>query len=477
MNASVFAGTATLVRLALRRDRIKLAVWLVGLTALLYSMAATYDGIFASDQELVDMLAVRTSSPVMRLFDPPVSGASLDGYTMLEMYTFIAVMVALMGAQTVVRHTRQNEETGRSEMIGSGAVGRFAGLAAALIVAAGASILLLPLFALALTANGFPASGSLAAAAAFGGIGLTFAGLAALTSQLSETSRGANSLAAAGIGLSFLLSATGNMLGKAAENGLRVESAWPAWLSPLGWGGQMRAFHDNHWWTLVLFTAAFAMLSAVALWIASTRDLGAGLFPARKGSPTAHPALAKPFGLAWRLQRTIWIGWAVGTAVFGAVFGGISNELEDMLKDNGKMMELFEQLGGAAALMDTFFAMVMGIMGCLMAVYLVQAMLRMRSEEERRTLEPVLGTAVSRYRWKLGYMACAVTGTLGLLLLLGVVTGLTAFFVTGEEEHLYELLVAALLQIPAVLILGALPPWPSVWFPVFPTALLGRGWE
>ncbi|RAV05044.1 ABC transporter permease [Paenibacillus sp. YN15] len=456
MKSNLFAGTAPLVRLALRRDRIKLAVWLVGLTALLFSLAATYDGFFASEQEMIDMVAVRTSSPVMRLFDPPVSGASLGGFTMLEMYTFIAVLVALMAAQTVVRHTRQNEETGRSEMIGSASVGRFAGLAAGLIVAAGASLALVPLFALALTVNGLPAEGSFAAAAAFGGIGLAFAGLAALMSQLSETSRGANSLAAAGLGLSFLLSATGNMLGKATENGLRVESAWPAWLSPLGWGGQMRAFHDNNWWTLALFAAAFVVLSALALWFASARDLGAGLLPARKGSPTAHPALAKPFGLAWRLQRSSWIGWAVGTAVFGAVFGGISNELEDMLRENEKVMGLLEQLGGTAGLLDTFFAMAMGIMGCVLAVYLVSAMLRMRSEEERGTLEPVLGTAMSRYRWKLGYMACAVTGALGLLLLLGLVTGLTAFLVTGKGVHLYELPVAALLQAPPVLILGGI---------------------
>ncbi|MDF2927332.1 MAG: putative exporter of polyketide antibiotics-like protein [Paenibacillaceae bacterium] len=454
MSHSPFTGTSALIRLALRRDRIKLTIWLAGLPLLLFSMAITYKDFFASDLEMVNIITIRAASPIMRLFDPPVSGASLGGYTMLETYTFIAVMVALMSCQAVVRHTRQNEETGRAEMIGSAIVGRYAGLAAALIVAASASLALIPLFALSLASAGFPLSGSWAAGAAYGGVGLAFAGVAALTAQLSVTSRGANGLAGAGIGLSFLLAAAGNMLGELQEGGMRVHSAWPAWLTPIGWGAQMRAFHDNHWWTLGLFAAAFLILAGLSFRLVALRDIGAGLLPARKGSPVAHPWLTNPFGLAWRLQRGNWLGWAIAMVVFGAVIGGISSEFESMISDNEKMMEIFDQLGGAAALTDTYFAMIMGITGSITAVFLVQGMLRMRSEEEEGTLEPVLGAAVSRMRWKLCYAACAATGTVALLLLLGMVTGITAALVLKDISMLGQMVVAALLQIPAAFVLG-----------------------
>ena len=42
-----------------------------------------------------------------------------------------------------------------------------------------------------------------------------------------------------------MLAALGNMLGTVDSAALRVTSAWPAWLSPIGWGQQMRPFADN----------------------------------------------------------------------------------------------------------------------------------------------------------------------------------------------------------------------------------------
>jgi ABC-2 type transport system permease protein len=37
------------------------------------------------------------------------------------------------------------------------------------------------------------------------------------------------------------------MAGHTDPTGLRVESAWPAWLLPIGWGQQMRPFGGDHW--------------------------------------------------------------------------------------------------------------------------------------------------------------------------------------------------------------------------------------
>ena len=61
---------------------------------------------------------------------------------MIRGYSLLAVLAALMSALAVVRHTRQNEETGRAELVGAAVVGRYAGLAAALIVTVGANIVL-----------------------------------------------------------------------------------------------------------------------------------------------------------------------------------------------------------------------------------------------------------------------------------------------------------------------------------------------
>ena len=93
-------------------------------------------------------------------------------------------------------------------------------------------------------------------------VGVVFTGVAAVTVQLASTTRGAIGLAGAVLGVAFLLAGVGNMLGTPDTVALRVTSAWPAWLSPIGWAQQMRPFGGNHWWPLVLFLALFAVLLA-----------------------------------------------------------------------------------------------------------------------------------------------------------------------------------------------------------------------
>ena len=182
-------------------------------------------------QALVEEIELFAGTPALRIFGV-VSGVSVGSAFMTRGYLLLAVLAALMSALAVVRHTRQNEETGRAEMVGAAVVGRHAGLAAALIVTVGANIVLAGLLGLAGIVNGLPATGSFMAGLAVGAIGIVFAGIAAVTVQLSSTTRGASGLAAAVLALSFLVSGLGNMLGSVDASGVRVVSAWPVWLSP-----------------------------------------------------------------------------------------------------------------------------------------------------------------------------------------------------------------------------------------------------
>ncbi|XEC95347.1 ABC transporter permease [Paenibacillus tarimensis] len=455
MNNHPFTGTSALIRLALRRDRIKLSVWLLVFFLLTASMTASYTELLKTDQELVNMIAMRAENPVIRAFDAPASGASIGAFFMLRSFLTFAVLAALMSAQTVVRHTRQNEETGRSELIGSTVVGRHAGLTAAVIVTACANLLMSALIGLGLIINGLPAAGSLTAGAAFGAIGITFTGIAAIAAQLSDSARGANGLSGMMIGLTVLLSSIGNMLGDVQDNGVRVVSAWPVWLSPVGWGQQIHAFHQNRWSIFGLFAVLFIVLVWTAYFLNARRDAGIGIIPSRRGPASAARSLLSPLGLAWRLQRGVWYAWAMAMTMIGVVFGAISNQIEKMMASNEQVAEIFNRLGGSSALVDAFFAAVMSMMGTIVAIYTVQAVLRMRSEEAEGTLESVLSAAVSRSRWMMSHIVCVVFGTSAILLFVGLAAGITAGFTIGDPTNLLSKLTeAALVQIPAALVLG-----------------------
>ncbi|MGW4501419.1 ABC transporter permease [Micromonospora sp. NPDC004336] len=476
---SAFTGTGRLARLVLRRDRVRLAVWVLGTPLLGYALAGSVKEFYPDPEARVGYATTSASSLVARAFNGPVAGADLGAVVVAETYVTLALLAALLSTFAVVRHTRQNEETGRAELLGASAVGRYALLTAALLVVVAANVLAAALLAVAVAGAGLPLAGSVAAAAAIGGVGVAFTGVAAVTAQLSVTSRGANALAAAAVGIAFLLRAAGDVLGEQTAGGTRVDSAWPSWLSPLGWGNQVRAFAGERWWTLALPVALLVVGVALAYTLAERRDIGAGLVAPRRGPATAAPRLLSPAGLAWRLQRGTLLGWAIGVAVLGFSMGIAGDEFNAMIEENPAAAEAISAMGGGARLIDAYLAAMLGLFALTIGAYVVQALLRTRGDETDGVLEAVLATAVSRTRWLTTQVVAATLGALALVLLGGLTTGLGYGLVAGDPlGRAAELGGAALVRLPALLVVagvvtalfGLLPRWSVVlsW-----TALLG----
>jgi ABC-2 type transport system permease protein len=448
-------GARRLTWVAIRRDRVQLPVWLIGLSALVTLMAFAMGNLFASEQELRAATRTFAAAPVFRAFGL-ASGASIGAFVMLRGFTTLAVLTALMSALIVVRHTRQNEETGRADLIGSGVVGRHASLAAGLGVALAANGVLAALVTAGLTVAGLGTSGALAAGLALGGVGLAFAGVAAVAAQVSESGRGATGMTAGAIGAAFAVAAVANLLGTVRPSGVEVESEWLTWLSPIGWGQQVRPFGGNHLWILGLFATWFVAFAVIAVYLERRRDVGRGMIPERRGPARAPAGLLSPIGLAWRLQRGTLLGWAVGAAAFGAVFGGITREVEELLTNVEQGADLFMQLGGTSDLIAAYWTGLFGIIGAVSAVYAVQALLRLRSEETDGPLELLLATAVSRLRWMLAQVTVAAVGIAAILVVTGVSAGIAAAVTIGDLGQMTAPLQAAVVQVPATFVVGGI---------------------
>ncbi len=446
---SALTGTGSLTWLALRRDRFKVPAYVLGLALLMAGMLA---GIGGRDRTaLVDEAELFASTPALRIFGV-ASGASEGATTMIRGYLLLAVLAALMSALSVVRHTRQNEETGRAELVGAAVVGRHASLAAALGITVGANIALGAAIGLAGIMAGQPAVGSFTAGMATGALGIVFAGVAAVTVQLSSTTRGASGFAAGVLGLAFVVSGVGNMLGHVDATGLRLVSAWPAWLSPLGWGQQMRPFGDDNWWPLALYGLAFVVLVGGAAMLSARRDVGSGILAQRRGHAEASLRLLSPFGLVWRLQRSALLGWTVAMAGFGLIFGAIIDEMKDL---SGSAADWYARMGGSEHVLDAYRASIIEMAGMAVAIYAIQILLRMRAEEADGRLESVVAASVSRQRWLMSHVLNAVLGALLLLLVLSVSMGVAAGLVLGDlPAELRALIGAALVQLPAILLVA-----------------------
>ncbi|SIM77133.1 ABC transporter permease [Micromonospora cremea] len=452
---TAFTGTRRLARLVLRRDRIRLAIWVLGTPLLGYALAGSVAGIYPDEAARQGYATTSASSLVARAFNGPIAGPDVGAVVVAETYVTLALIVALLSTFAVTRHTRQNEETGRAELLGASVVGRYAPLTAALLVVVAANVAAAALLAVALAGAGLPLAGSVAAAGAVGGVGVAFTGVTAVTAQVSVTSRGANALAAAVVGLSFVLRAAGDVLGDTSVDGTRVESAWPSWLSPLGWGNQVRAFGGERWWVLALPVALLLAGVALASALAERRDQGAGLVAPRRKPATGAAWLLSPAGLAWRMQRGTLLGWAVGIAVLGVSMGVAADEFNAMIEQNPAAAEAINAMGGGADLVDAYLAAMLGLFALTIGAYVVQALLRVRGDEADGVLEAALVTAVSRTRWLGTQVLAAALGALALLLLAGLTTGLGYGLVTGDPfGEAIALGGAALLRLPALLVVA-----------------------
>lgn len=478
MNA--LAGTLRLTRLAARRDRVTLSVWVLGLTSFLAVTTAMFVNSLVTYEDMVQEAALPTNNAGLRMLGL-TSGPSVGGAVMVRDYVTLSVMAALMSVLAVVRHTRQAEELGRAEVVGSAVVGRYADLAASVIVTLAANLALAVLLGLAMVANGQPAAGAFTAGAGVAAVGAVFTGVAAVTVQLASTTRGAIGLAGAVLGTAFLLSGVGNMLGTPDIEALRVTSAWPAWLSPVGWAQQMRPFGGDHWWPLVLFAGLLVGLLAAAAALAARRDVGAGIWPQRRGHAHAPASLLSPAGLVLRLQRGAVAGWTVGMIAFGLIFGAMTEQIQGL---QGRSRESYDRFGGADRIVEAYDASMASMAAMVVAIYVVQIILRMRTDEASGTLEPLLASGVTRSRWLAGYVVNAVGGAGLLMVAYSVSMGLGAGLVLGDPAtNVGQMLTAGLVQLPAVLLVGscalaavALVPrfaTPVAWAVVIASLLLG----
>lgn len=464
-----YAGTPRLVRLALRRDRIQLPVWLVALAALQAFSASSVLGLYPTEPDLRSFAMATAASPVALATNGLVSGYSAGAVLACQIVMPMSLAACLMTTLLVVRHTRQNEETGRAELVEAAVVGRKALLTAALVVAVGANLVLALLNVALLVAAGLPLDGSVALGAAVAGAGIAFAAVAAVTAQVTDSARTANGLAGAALGVAFLLRAVGDMTGTVTEDGTRVVSGWPTWLSPIGWAEQVRPYDDNAWWVLALPLVFALAVGAVGFALTEHRDVGSGLVPTRPGPARASRSLPTAVGSAWRIQRTILFWWAFGIAVLAVVYGAIADQIDDFLGEGEQVADMMEQLGGGTTdMVDAYFAAIFGIMAIAVAGYAVQALLRMRGEEAAGRLEPVLATAVSRPRWMLAHVGLVTVGIVVLQALTGAATGLAYGLVTEDVPgKVVSLTGAALVFVPAiavvaalaVLAFGGLPAW------------------
>ena len=444
---TTLTGAGSLVRLILRLDRVRLAVWVLALGIVPVGTASAFQGLYATDASRVELAATVSSNPAFTALLGPLYDSSVGGLTAWRVGTLGALLVGLMAVLTMIRHTRDNEETGRRELLGSTVVGRDAPLAAALAVTIGAGLGIGAIITVGLIALGLGIAGPLAFGAGFTAVAAVFATVGAVAAQATQAGSTARGLGVGIVGLFFVLRMAGDA---GASNGVE----WLSWLSPIGWFTRMRPFAGEHWWVLALWAGLAVSLATIAVMVQSRRDVGEGAFPPRPGSARAADRLRSPSGLAWRLQRGSLVGWTAGLGILGVIYGGAGDGIADLLADNPRLGEIFEQIGGAQTLTDGFFSAAVGIIALITAGYSIRTVLKLKVEEDALRAEMVLATATPRPHFASSHLFYGLAGPVLILVVAGALAGATYGVIVGDVSgETPRVLVAAISQLPAVWVL------------------------
>lgn len=468
---SPLTGTGTLIRFILRRDRLIIPLWMFGILLTVFGTALVLPDTFPTEESL-RARAQLVENPALKLLLGPGYGLENYGFGPMmsnELLGIMMIVVALMSTFIVTRHTRAEEETDRAELVLSSVVGRHAMLTATLAVVGALNIVIGILVAVGLTSSldELDFSGSLTFGAAMAVTGLVFAGVAAVAVQINAFARGANGLAGAIIGVTYVVRGIGDIL----ENPL-------SWASPFGWALHSAPYVLDRWWPLALSLVLTALLVALSYALSVRRDVGAGLAQTRPGPARASEQLSWPLGLTVRLQRGSLLSWTIGIVLFGCVIGAMAPEVTDMYADNPMVQDYFDALGlDETALTNSVLSLYILFFGLTASIFSVSAVTRLRGEETSLRAENVLATAVSRIRWAGEALVFSTVASTAILFLTGLGAGITFATTTNEASDVWMMVEASLVYAPvlwlaagiAAAVFGLIPRvMPLAWFvPVY----------
>ena len=440
-------GFRIMVRFILRRNWLRMLIWLVVLGGMVVLVIDSQRELFPT-QAARDAYALVANTPaIAALTGLPYAAGSLGGILNIKLWMTIAVALSLAVIFLVTRNGRAEEEGGRTELLRAGVLGHNAYSLANWTVFSVFTILVGFACTGAAASQGLPVDGALVMGASFAGTALVFLGVAAVAGQLTRTGGGANALASTVLGISYLVRAVADVQAEGDR------ASWLTWLSPIGWAQQTRSYGENLWWPLLVCVGAAIMLGWVARALERSRDLGAGLIPERVGPRSATALIRTQLGLTMRLQRGSIIGWTLGIVVFALFFGGVATAMAHLLSGDNPIAQAF--LGGSKNVLDGLLGFFLMANALLVAAFVLQSADSIRAAESAGRTEMQWSSAISRIRWAVARILVPAVGSFVLLAISGAAIGVTFGAAAGQPEQTWRFLWASVAYWPpALLVIG-----------------------
>lgn len=379
----------------------------------------------ASREQLANSLG--SNAGLQALFGVPKRIDTVAGFTSWRTLAVLVIVGGIWGILASTRMLRGEEEAGRWELLLAGATTRGRATADALAGLGVGVATLWAITAATVLAAGrahdaqFSFTASLFFATALAASALLFMAVGALCSQLAATRRQAAGLAAAVLGVAFVLRMV-------ADSGTTLR--WLRWTTPLGWINALEPLVHSNALPLVPIVAATVGLGGAAIALAARRDIGGSVLPDRDSAPARTRLLGGPIGLTTRLVRGTTIAWIVGVGATGLLIGLVARAAGDAIASSNAFARIQASFGGHAAGATAYLGIAFVIMSALVSTQAAALVAATREEEAEGHLDNLLVRGVSRLRWLASRLAVSVA----VLVAVGLVAGVTAWLGAASQH-------------------------------------------
>ncbi len=383
------------------------------------------------------------NNTAIRLFyGEPHDLLTVSGYTAWRVGGVLVIVAAVWGVLAAVRALRAEEDAGRTELVLSGAVSRITlNGSAMLAIAEGAFLLWLVTWA-GLTVGGLNPASSAFMALSIVSVIPPFVGVGALASQFAPRRRVALAIGSGAVALSLLLRAIAD-----TSSGV----GWMRWLTPLGWAEQMRPYTGAQPLVLLLPIVAGIVLIALAVRIATARDIGSGLLPARDSAPARLTLLSSPIAQSLRSERGSIAIWIVSAGVFAYIFGAVSNSIKTAGISKQLQREIAKLGSGSIATSKGYLGFVFVILVLAVSLFACSQVGAARSEEAGGQLETLFALKVGRHGWLTGRLLLAA-GAAAVISLVSAVLAWAGAGLQGVSISFATMLLAGVNCLPVTLL-------------------------
>lgn len=221
-----------LARAALKKDRLWLTIWTLGVAAGALICASNISSGYGDEAQRAAALQAAINSPVLLIGRGLPMGPGEGAFLFYTYGVIFATIFAIFGIIFAIRHGRAEEDDGTRELLRACATGRVAGLSAAFISGTiGTAVVAFGLVA-GLIAGGADVAGSLRAGGVCASVGLLFIAVGALCGQLASTARLASGLGAGLVAMLFLVRVVADVNAEVDPLTLVADPGVWGWLTP-----------------------------------------------------------------------------------------------------------------------------------------------------------------------------------------------------------------------------------------------------